>query len=237
MPEMYEIYDKHADKYEELIQAEDYQHNLPQALHNIIDWNDLAVIEGGVGTGRVTRQYVGQVASSICCDRSQHMLDSAHNILAEHSNKLTFIQAANTDIPKIDQPCDVFIEGWSFGHCASDCNSPEEIQNITPLLLHNATKNLKPGSTIILIETLGTNTESPGAPNDKLKIFYHELENQHGFTLKQIRTDYQFESNDEAARIMGFFFGEKMQQAVHQERGSRIIPEWTGIWTKNMPIL
>ncbi|MBT3316782.1 class I SAM-dependent methyltransferase [bacterium] len=233
MPEMYEIYEKHADKYDELVRAEDYQNNLRNLLHETVNWRDLSVIEGGVGTGRVTRLYIEQVASSICCDRAQHMLDFAQGALSEYEDKLKFLRADNLNIPDLDGGFDLFIEGWSFGHSVSDCSTADEIKSVTDILVHNATKDLKPGGVVILLETLGTNLDFPGPPHEKLNIFYSELEQKHGFQMKKIRTDYQFQSNEEAARIMGFFFGEKMCQSV-LKRNNAIIPEWTGMWTKTI---
>jgi len=82
MPEMYEIYEKHADRYDELIRAEDHRDNLRHLLHETVNWRGLSVIEGGVVTGRVTRLYIEHPASSVCCDRSQHMLNFAQEILS-----------------------------------------------------------------------------------------------------------------------------------------------------------
>jgi len=231
MPEMYEIYEKHADKYDELVRAEDYQYNLRNLLHETVNWHNLSVIEGGVGTGRVTSLYIDQAASSICCDRAQHMLDFAQDVLAAYKEKLRFLRADNMNIPDLDGEFDLFIEGWSFGHSVSDCSTADEIKSVTEILVRNATKDLKSGGVVILLETLGTNLDSPGAPHEKLNIFYSELEQKHGFQMKKIKTDYQFQSNEEAARIMGFFFGEKMYQSV-LKRNTSIIPEWTGMWTK-----
>lgn len=36
-----------------------------------------------------------------------------------------------------------------------------------------------------------------------------------------------------AARLMGFFFGQKMARAVEQ-RGTAVIPDWTGLWTRTV---
>jgi SAM-dependent methyltransferase len=234
MPEMYEIYEKHADRYEELVRAEDYQDNLRDSLQGAVNWEGLSVIEGGVGTGRVTRLYIEEAALSVCCDRSRHMLDSAQEILSKFENKLRFVRADNTDLPDFGGGLDVFVEGWSFGHSVSDCSSISEVREMTRILIQNATRNLRPGGLIILLETLGTNVTSPGAPNDRLKAFYKDLETQHGFALERVRTDYRFQTNEEAARIMGFFFGAEMQESV-RKRNTEIIPEWTGMWTKTMP--
>ena len=231
---MYEIYEKHADRYHELVMAEDLEGNLYRALHELADWHGLSVFEAGVGTGRVTSTYIHQADSAYCCDRSEHMLAFAKDNLKKYTSKIEFAIAENSDLPELDRAFDVFIEGWSFGHATSDCTSKEEIIARTSLLVGSAEKNIKPGGVIILIESLGTNVELPSPPNKRLDIFYTALTDLHGFRCSKIKTDYLFDSNAEAVRVMGFFFGEDIEQSIRR-RGSRIVPEWTGIWTKELP--
>jgi Methyltransferase domain len=230
MPDMYEIYEMHADRYDELVRAEDYQGNLRRQLHDVVDWRDLHVLEGGVGTGRVTQLYIGSAASAVCCDRAGHMLDMARRHLLDYSDKLEFVEADNLNMPEMDRKHDVFIEGWSFGHAVTDCPNLDDIPTVTDNLVYNASNALRPGGTMILVETMGTNVDQPAAPSDKLARFYSELEQKHGFTSSLVRTDYRFSSNAEAARVMGFFFGDVMRESVRR-RGTAIIPEWTGLWT------
>jgi len=230
---MYEIYEKHADRYHELVSAEDHQANLPEKLHEILDWRGLSVLEGGVGTGRVTRHYIEDASAAVCCDRSRHMLDFAQDALGEFRDKITFVLADNRMMSQLPDRHDVFIEGWSFGHAAVDCSTRVEIEGVAEILLRGAAKNLRPGGAIVLIESLGTNVDVPAPPDDKLATLYERLEVRHGFAKAVIRTDYRFESNEDAVRVMGFFFGERMVDGILR-RKSPIIPEWTGVWTKTV---
>jgi hypothetical protein len=161
------------------------------------------------------------------------MLDFAQKSLAAHSPKLTFQLADNTDLPDFESTFEVFIEGWSFGHTIMACVIEEEILHTTNVLLANAMKNLSSGSTMIIIETLGTNADSSTPPHEKLGLFYETLVHTHDFSQHVIRTDYQFDTNEEAASIMGFFFGDDMMQSV-LARGTSTIPEWTGTWTRKI---
>ena len=140
--------------------------------------------------------------------------------------------AENIDLPSIEPKFDIFVEGWSFGHTASDGISTDDVLLRTDQLVQSAEKNIKTGGQIIFIESLGTNVDSPFAPNERLGHFYRSLVDRHGFTQSTIRTDYKFESNDEAVRVMGFFFGEKSIQAIKNRR-TNTIPEWTGLWTRD----
>ena len=90
---------------------------------------------------------------------------------------------------------------------------------------------VRPGGTILLIETMGTNVDEPCPPGELLSTFYRILEEDHDFRRTVISTDYRFRSVEEAARVMGFFFGHQMSEAVRQ-RGTTIVPEYSGIWTK-----
>jgi hypothetical protein len=112
------------------------------------------------------------------------------------------------------------------------CVNEGEILLTTNVLVENAMKNLSPGSTTIIIETMGTNVDAPAPPHENLSLFYETLVQRHGFRQHIIRTDYQFDTNEEAAAIMGFFFGDDMKNSV-LARGTSIIPEWTGVWIKN----
>jgi hypothetical protein len=231
MPDMFEIYQNHAPRYHELVLAEDFENNLGSLLHQLVNWHDLSVLEVGVGTGRVTQLYIAQAATTVCCDQSQHMLDFAQKSLAAHAPKLTFQLADNTDLPDFGSTFGVFIEGWSFGHSIMACGNEKEILHATNVLLVNAMKNLSSGSTTIIIETLGTNVDSPAPPDENLGLFYETLVHTHDFSQHIIRTDYQFDTNEKAADILGFFFGDDMKESV-LARGTSTIPEWTGVWAR-----
>jgi hypothetical protein len=48
-----------------------------------------------------------------------------------------------------------------------------------------------------------------------------------------VRTDYQFESLEEAVELSTFFFGEELGQKV-REKSWVILPECTGIWWRKV---
>jgi hypothetical protein len=86
---------------------------------------------------------------------------------------------------------------------------------------------LRPGGTIVVLETLGTGHETPQRL-DSLDAYFCYLE-EGGFSSTWIRTDYQFVSLDEAEELTRFFFGEDLAAQV-TERGQLTLPECTGIW-------
>ena len=81
---------------------------------------------------------------------------------------------------------------------------------------------------ITIIETLGTNVEKPFPPNPSLSTFYNLLKNN-GFNENIIRTDYKFESIEQAEYVLGSFFGKEMKEDIRKGKKNRI-KEFTGIW-------
>jgi ubiquinone/menaquinone biosynthesis C-methylase UbiE len=235
MPSMYQIYEHHAREYDALVSHEDYESHLHDRILERFDWHGAVVVEAGIGTGRVTRSYIDLADEVFGFDRSAHMLKQAADNLAPWAEKLRLDTAVNDAFPVPDGIADLFIEGWAFGHTAMD--RPEETQAVVRDLVGEAVRVTKESGTIVLIETLGTNTDTPRAPHPALARFYQELE-QAGFTRDVIRTDYRFDSADQAAELCGFFFGEEMRRAVLQRlatlpsRGDVIIPEHTGMWVR-----
>ena len=117
------------------------------------------------------------------------------------------------------------ISGWAFCYLAvwggADWKSAlqdgyKEIKRI-----------LKPGGTVIIIETLGTGDEKPNPP-EHLSAYYEWL-TEAGFERGWMRTDYRFESLEEAVELSTFFFGEEMGEKV-REKNWVTLPECTGIW-------
>jgi hypothetical protein len=144
-----------------------------------------------------------------------------------------FLTADNLDLPDLPENVHVFVEGWSFGHSVADLQDTTTVDQTVDALVRNAMKNLAPGGTAIIIETLGTNTTVPQAPLETLKRMYERLEGEHAFTRHEIRTDFRFPSLDTAADTMGFFFGDEMGRAVRAAGPTAVIvPEWTGVWSK-----
>jgi hypothetical protein len=90
---------------------------------------------------------------------------------------------------------------------------------------------LRPLGTVIILETLGTGSESPQPPTETLAAYYSTLETEYCFSSTWIWTDYQFESVAEADELTRFFFGAELADRVRRER-LKILPECTGIWWK-----
>jgi ubiquinone/menaquinone biosynthesis C-methylase UbiE len=231
MPDQITIYRQHADQYETLVSYEDYQHNLYPALAAIRSFEQADVIEWGAGTGRISELIAAHVRSLIACDLNDHMLKVARPKLA-HQPGLAWqtIVAEHRHMPLPDRCADVALAGWTLGYFTSKFyaeNWPETIGQAVAQMQ----RVLRPGGTIIIIETLGTGSAEPNPPHPALAAYYRLLEDDFGFQSTWIRTDYQFDSLDQAAALTSFFFGDDWDDQVRRNNWI-ILPECTGLWWK-----
>ncbi len=229
MPSMTEIYERHAARYDELVEREDAAGSIAARLAAEPGFDGGIVCEFGAGTGRLTRLYLGRARRAYVFDRSGHMLEALAAKFPEAAggDRLRITRAGHLEAAP-PEPAAVFLEGWSFGHFAME--RPEEPAEAAALLDAVVRRVLAPGGRAFLFETLGTGVEGPAAPHPRLAAFYRALE-AIGYRREVLRTDYLFADPSEAARVCGFFFGEAFGQAV-LAAGSPRVREFTGLWAR-----
>jgi len=235
MPTEKEVYQAHADQYERLIRREDYQNNILSAIEDYCPLDGLDVVELGAGTGRLTRLLAPRVRSIKAFDASAHMLEVAEKSLREMV--LTNWQTGMADhrqVPLADKSADLVISGWSF--CYLAVWGGADWQSALQDGLNEIQRILRPGGMVIIIESLGTGTEKPHPP-EHLGAYFDWLAeapfgDDTGFERGWTRSDYRFESIEEAVELSTFFFGEEMGQQV-REKNWVILPECTGVWWKS----
>lgn len=225
MTDHHAIYDQEAVNYERLVSREDTQGNLLKAIQEVLPLQGIDVVETGAGTGRVTRLLAPYVNSIAAFDTSEHMLRIAENSLSAGGwhNWRTAV-ADHRCLPAADSSADLCISGWSICYLV-DWNR-SAWQGEVEKALAELERILKPGGTMLLIETQGTGFTEPHAP-DHLVGYYHYLKD-HGFNSKWFRTDYRFDSEQEARESASFFFGEAMVGKIE----GVFLPECTGMWWK-----
>jgi ubiquinone/menaquinone biosynthesis C-methylase UbiE len=135
--------------------------------------------------------------------------------------------ADNRRLPLKARTADLVIAGWSLGH--SVAWYPDTLRREIGRALAEMARVLRPGGAIIILETLGTNRQSPHPPTPGLADYYDWLENAHGFRRTWVRTDYRFASAQEAESLTRFFFGDEMADDI-LAGNSAIVPECTGVW-------
>jgi ubiquinone/menaquinone biosynthesis C-methylase UbiE len=226
VPTQEEIYLTEAERYEALVSREDYQGNIWKAIDEIINVDGLDVLDLGAGTGRLAGLLAARVRSLRAFDLSAHMLSVCRDKLRESNLKDWLTAVADHRMLPLPSNCaDLLASGWSVSYVA--VWKPERWREELDAWFDEAKRVLRKGSSIILFESLGTGNESP-RPLAHLENVYRWLDDT-GFQKKWIRTDYKFDSYQQAAEISGFFFGEDMKKRILDEKLS-ILPECTGVY-------
>jgi ubiquinone/menaquinone biosynthesis C-methylase UbiE len=228
LPDVKQIYQSFADRYEALVQREDHQQNLLPAILAVSDLKGKDVLELGAGTGRLTRLIAPLNQRLIATDLSFHMLVYGKKLLADqYPKKFAFSLATHLALPFPQDSADLVIAGWSFCYAAIDAG--EDWQPSLERALDEAARVLRPGGSLILIESLGTGFTEPNTP--PVLVDYINYLEDHDYQSTWIRTDYCFESREEAENLTQFFFG-KDPMPMRETEGGVIVPECTGLWWK-----
>ncbi len=233
MPDPFTIYREYAEQYDRLISYEDYEQRLFPALSAIRSFDQADVVEWGAGTGRVSALAAPYARSITACDASPAMLKMAARKLRQFDRlQWRTLVADHRRIPLPDHHADIALAGWTLGYLTSKyyADWPDQIARV----IEQMRRVLRPGGVIIIIETLGTGSSDPQPPAPYLADYYRFLEGEHGFHQTWLRTDLQFTSLDEAAELLGFFFGAEFSDKARRNNWI-ITPECTGIWWKQVP--
>jgi ubiquinone/menaquinone biosynthesis C-methylase UbiE len=224
------IYQTDGDRYEALVSREDYQGNIPRAIDEIIHVDGLDILDLGAGTGRLTLLLAARAGSIHAFDASAEMLRVCRErLIASGLANWQVDVADHRQLPVPDHSADLAVSGWSVSYLA--VWNQEQGETEIDKWLAEMKRVLRGDGTIILFESLGTGNETPmHLPH--VESTYRWLDS-HGFENKWIRTDYRFDSVDEAAELAGFFFGEEMAEQI-RARESVILPECTGVWWRNV---
>ncbi|HKJ38668.1 MAG TPA: methyltransferase domain-containing protein [Anaerolineales bacterium] len=224
------IYQTDADRYEALVSREDHQGNIIKALKEIVSPDGLDVLDLGAGTGRLTLMLAPRAKSIRAFDVSAEMLRVCRErLLTSGLSNWDVDVADHRQLPVEDHSVDLVVSGWSVAYLA--VWNPETWRDELEKWLSEMKHVLRRNSFIVLFESLGTGNESP-IKLKNLKDYYPWLD-EAGFQNKWIRTDYKFESVDEAEDLSRFFFGDELAEKIRQNDWA-ILPECTGVWWKKL---
>jgi ubiquinone/menaquinone biosynthesis C-methylase UbiE len=228
--ELKEIYDSKAENYERLVAREDYQGNILPAIQRIRAMDGLDVLDLGAGTGRLVCMLAPLAHSIRAFDVSPQMLAVAERKLKASGLTNWQVQVADHDaLPVEPASADVVVSGWSLVYAAiwAEGDWRAHLKDT----LAGIERTLRPGGTIIILETMGTGFESPNPPAALADYFAYLKED--GFQFDWIRTDYCFPTLEEAKELSSFFFGDEIVQKI-QGTDPAYLPECTGIWWKTV---
>ena len=224
------IYQTDGDRYEAVIAREDYQGNILRALDEIIKVDGLDVLDLGAGTGRLTLMLAPRVKSIRAFDASEEMLLVCRDKLTTSGLTHWRVDAADhRQLPVEDHSADLVVSGWSVSYLAvwNKDSWGRELEN----WMEEMRRVLRTDGMIVLLESLGTGNESP-LQLEHMKNYYPWVD-ESGFEKRWIRTDYKFESIDEAEELLRFFFGDEFGDKVRRNNWV-ILPECTGVWWKRI---
>jgi ubiquinone/menaquinone biosynthesis C-methylase UbiE len=230
LPTQEEIYKTEGDKYEALIAREDYQGNILKTLREITPLEGRVVYDLGAGTGRLACMLAPQVKHVHAFDISEEMLRVCREkFIASGLTNWQVDLADHRQLPVDDHSADLVVSGWSLSYLA--VWNPETWKDELEKWMGEMKRVLRPGSFIVLYESLGTGNESP-IKLEHLDKFYPWLD-EVGFQNKWVRTDYQFKSLEEAEFLSHFFFGDELGDKVRKNKWE-ILPECTGVWWRQL---
>ncbi|RED58123.1 class I SAM-dependent methyltransferase [Cohnella lupini] len=224
MPDHEKVYRQEAAQYHELIAK---QPDLKTVIEEIRPIKGLDIVDLGAGTGRLTMVFAPESLSIIALDASAAMLEITAERLSVAGLRNGSTQVSDhRKLPLPDRSADVVVSGWSICYLTNK-NIPEWEHNLDEVI-REIKRILRPGGTVVILETMGTGFETPNPP-DFLLPYYAALVDKYGFSFRWIRADYEFESIGQAERLTRFFFGDELADRVVEQNLVRL-PECAGIW-------
>jgi ubiquinone/menaquinone biosynthesis C-methylase UbiE len=215
------IYANEASTYDELVRVEDTDGHVKEAVLAALR-DARRVVDVGAGTGRVTRWLLDAGKEVVAVEPVEGM----RTIGAAALPKAVWHPGEASALPLPDHSVDAAVEGWAFGHVmASD---PANWESRSRAFIAELRRVVRPGGVVVLIETAGTCVDQAAPPPHLLPLY--ALWQSLGFVSRDLSSDYRFSSADEAARVMGAFFGESMATRV-RARGLARVPEFTRVFT------
>lgn len=226
-----EIYENSPERYDDLVSHEDHEGNILPALEEVRRLMGCDVIEMGAGTGRLTRLVIPIAKSVRAFDAEPAMLELAERKLKKiDSSNWSVGLGSHRSLPVESESADVVVSGWSV--CYAVVDNPDSWERELGTVLAEAARVLRPGGTIILLETLGVGHDAPVPPTHL--VDYFDYLDSSGFSKKWIRTDFKFDDPQQADELIRFFFGDKVaDRAVGP--ATTTVAECTGIWWRPKP--
>jgi len=224
------IYSSRAAEYHRMIAVEDVEGNIARIFRQHAPWAGRRVLDLGTGTGRLPLLLAAEARCLLGVDLHFPMLRENKNQRARSHLRWDLLCADMRCLPLPSGWAELTTAGWAIGHLRGWY--PDWQHQIGRVLseMHRLTV---PGGRLVILETLGTGSLEPAPPAPGLAEYSAWLEQEWGFTRHTIRTDYQFNSVEQAVAHTEFFFGPGLAAQIRARNWSRL-PEWTGVWIKSL---
>ncbi|NJN96668.1 MAG: class I SAM-dependent methyltransferase [Anaerolineales bacterium] len=225
------IYSHRAADYHRMITPEDWAGRLLPALQRVTALAGKRILDVGTGTGRLPLLLGATTARMVGLDLHAAMLQEHDRQRNRAGGRWGLAQGDMRAIPLPSAWAEVVTAGWAIGHLRGWY--PQDWQAQIGRVVAEMHRVVQPGGALIIMETLTTGSLTPAPPSPGLAEYYAWLENEWGFARQTIQTDYQFVSIEEAAGQTEFFFGTELSAAIRRN-GWATLPEWTGVWGKQV---
>ncbi len=219
------IYRNEPEKYQRLVAAEDCLGELASHVDKLAA-ACTRIVDIGAGTGRLTVALCKPGTEVHGVDKEAAMLRVARLRLEACGGDWQLSVADARGLPIATDWADAAIAGWVFGHFTEW--HPGDWEAELGKAIAEMGRVVRPGGVEVIIDTLGTGTSEPKAPNRLLGAYHQHLADL-GFERSVLRTDYEFASTAESIELLDWFFG--LGDWARQHNDKRI-PEYTGWWER-----
>ncbi|MDK8181141.1 class I SAM-dependent methyltransferase [Paenibacillus sp. UMB4589-SE434] len=225
------IYKFDATQYDEMISK---QPEVGSFIREIRSYAGLDVIDVGAGTGRLTTVLAPEAKSIVALDASEAMLQITSAKLSESGlSNWRVVQSDYLSIPLEANSADLVVAGWSLCYIVNSSCLTSPWEDSLQQVMKELRRVVRPGGTVIIMETMGTGKEVPSPPTF-LTAYYEQLVGKYGFSHKWIRLDYEFENAVQAEQLVRWFFGDALADEIAKKQLKQV-PECAGIWWLTLP--
>jgi SAM-dependent methyltransferase len=219
------IYAAEADRYQEMVAAEDAGGELAAMVATLAGTAE-RIVDVGTGTGRLAVPLVEAGSEVYGIDAAPAMLRVAARRLGAVAGSWWLSVGDARRLPVASAWAQGAIAGWVYGHFTEW--HPRAWRKELDAALEEMDRVVAPGGLEVVVDTLGTAVDVPAAPTRPLAEYHARLETL-GFSRTVISTGYRFRSVTEAIESLEWFFGLGAWARAH---GSRHVPEFTGWWQR-----
>lgn len=234
MDHFIEIYKNQTHAYHKMINCEDFENNLLKTILQFAPITARKVLDLGSGTGRMPLLFKELKPDLVALDISFQMLVEQQIQMQQVTGNWSLAQGDIRHLPIRDAWADVTTAGWAAGHFCGWY--PDTWQEEIDRFIHEMQRVTKPFGQLFIMETLGTGKETPAPPTQAHTEYYERIEAKWGFQREVIRTDYRFQSLEDAKKNTTFFFGQELAEQIDQKEW-KTLPEWTGVWHRMNQVL